>query len=63
MLYKTCAKNVANAKWLQSYWSDFRRRFLSLLSYSFNTYSVSLALSILVNKKIELESVSKYTLL
>jgi len=48
-----------NDKWLQAYWSDFRRRFLSLLSYSFNTYTASLALSILINKTISLESSSK----
>ncbi|KAM0725527.1 RNA cytidine acetyltransferase [Formica fusca] len=47
-----------NDKWLQAYWSDFRRRFLSLLSYSFNTYPASLALSILINKTISLESVT-----
>lgn len=48
-----------NNKWLQAYWSDFRRRFISLLSYSFNTYPVSLALSILVNKTISLGPISK----
>ncbi|KAL6258606.1 hypothetical protein P5V15_010560 [Pogonomyrmex californicus] len=53
-----------NDKWLQAYWSDFRRRFLSLLSYSFNTYSASLALSILINKTISLKPItlSKETL-
>ncbi|EGI63113.1 N-acetyltransferase 10 [Acromyrmex echinatior] len=55
-----CKINVEqnNDKWLQAYWSDFRRRFLSLLSYSFNTYTASLALSILINKTISLESVT-----
>ncbi|KMR04795.1 n-acetyltransferase 10 [Lasius niger] len=47
-----------NDKWLQAYWSDFRRRFLNLLSYSFNTYPASLALSILINKTISLESIT-----
>lgn len=62
MLYKTNMEQD-NDKWLQAYWNDFRRRFLSLLSYSFNTYPASLALSILINKTISLESVSKYTVL
>ncbi|XP_050457216.1 RNA cytidine acetyltransferase [Cataglyphis hispanica] len=55
-----CKINIEhdNDKWLQAYWSDFRRRFLSLLSYSFNTYPASLALSILINKTISLESVT-----
>ncbi|XP_072747429.1 RNA cytidine acetyltransferase [Anoplolepis gracilipes] len=63
MLYKTNVEQD-DAKWLQAYWSDFRRRFLSLLSYSFNTYPASLALSILINKTISLEFVtlSKETL-
>lgn len=52
-----------NDKWLEAYWSDFRRRFLSLLSYSFNTYTPSLSLSILINKTISLKSVSKYIIL
>ncbi|XP_024941592.1 RNA cytidine acetyltransferase isoform X2 [Cephus cinctus] len=38
--------------WLESYWRDFRRRFISLLSYSFNSFSPSLALSVLVNRTI-----------
>ncbi|KAL6425941.1 hypothetical protein ACFW04_008920 [Cataglyphis niger] len=55
-----CKINIEqnNDKWLQAYWSDFRRRFLSLLSYSFNTYPASLALSIVINKTISLESVA-----
>lgn len=63
MLCKTNTEQN-NEKWLQAYWSDFRRRFLSLLSYSFNTYPASLALSILINKTISLDSVtlSKETL-
>ncbi|GAB1865085.1 RNA cytidine acetyltransferase [Camponotus japonicus] len=63
MLYKTNMEQD-NDKWLQAYWNDFRRRFLSLLSYSFNAYPASLALSILINKTISLESItpSKKTL-
>ncbi|EZA60853.1 N-acetyltransferase [Ooceraea biroi] len=57
MLYKINAEQESE-KWLQAYWSDFRRRFSNLLSYSFNTYPTSLALSILMNKTISSESVT-----
>ncbi|XP_012219686.1 RNA cytidine acetyltransferase [Linepithema humile] len=46
-----------NDKWLPAYWSDFRRRFLNLLSFSFNAYPASLALSVLVNKTVSLKPV------
>uniref|UniRef100_A0A3B5MCC9 RNA cytidine acetyltransferase n=1 Tax=Xiphophorus couchianus TaxID=32473 RepID=A0A3B5MCC9_9TELE len=36
--------------WLAAFWKDFRRRFLSLLSYQFSSFHPSLALSILQNK-------------
>uniref|UniRef100_A0A3Q2P6I6 RNA cytidine acetyltransferase n=1 Tax=Fundulus heteroclitus TaxID=8078 RepID=A0A3Q2P6I6_FUNHE len=36
--------------WLVAFWKDFRRRFLSLLSYRFSSFHPSLALSILQNK-------------
>lgn len=39
------------SRWLTAFWKDFRRRFLSLLSYQFSNFSPSLALSILQNKK------------
>ncbi|XP_012146702.1 RNA cytidine acetyltransferase l(1)G0020 [Megachile rotundata] len=51
MLYKTNFEQD-DSKWLQAYWNDFRRRFINLLSYSFSTYSASLALSILINKSV-----------
>lgn len=38
------------ADWLQAFWTDFRRRFLSLLSYQFHLFSATLALSVLQNK-------------
>lgn len=38
-------------QWLSAFWKDFRRRFLSLLSYQFSNFSPSLALNILQNKK------------
>ena len=53
-----------DVRWLQEYWNDFRRRFVSLLSSSFNTYSSSLALGILINKTItpETTTLAKHTL-
>lgn len=42
--------------WLIAFWKDFRRRFLSLLSYQFSTFSPSLALNILQNKNIKQQS-------
>ncbi|XP_044536212.1 RNA cytidine acetyltransferase [Gracilinanus agilis] len=38
--------------WLPAFWKDFRRRFLSLLSYQFSSFSPALALNILQNKNI-----------
>ncbi|CAK9804768.1 RNA cytidine acetyltransferase [Anthophora plagiata] len=63
MLYKIRSEQE-NGRWLQAYWNDFRRRFISLLSSSFNTYSSSLALSILINKRVtpEITTLSKHTL-
>ncbi|KAM6960650.1 RNA cytidine acetyltransferase [Aplochiton taeniatus] len=37
-------------QWLSAFWKDFRRRFLSLLSYQFSSFTPSLALNILQNK-------------
>ncbi|XP_077178242.1 RNA cytidine acetyltransferase isoform X1 [Paroedura picta] len=42
--------------WLTAFWKDFRRRFLSLLSYQFSTFSPSLALNILQNRNIKQQS-------
>ncbi|XP_076620661.1 RNA cytidine acetyltransferase l(1)G0020 [Colletes latitarsis] len=52
MLCKINSEQQHDARWLQSYWIDFRRRFIALLSFPFNAYSSSLALSILINKAI-----------
>uniref|UniRef100_A0A1A8N845 RNA cytidine acetyltransferase n=1 Tax=Nothobranchius pienaari TaxID=704102 RepID=A0A1A8N845_9TELE len=46
------------SQWLSAFWKDFRRRFLSLLSYQFSGFSPSLALSILQNKKSKEETSS-----
>ncbi|CAK6961591.1 RNA cytidine acetyltransferase [Scomber scombrus] len=43
------------SQWPTAFWKDFRRRFLSLLSYQFSNFHPSLALSILQNKKTKEE--------
>lgn len=40
---------VAN-DWLAVYWTEFRKRFISLLHDDFRTFTSSLALSMLTNK-------------
>ncbi|XP_031840140.1 RNA cytidine acetyltransferase l(1)G0020 [Nomia melanderi] len=65
MLYKlNFEQQQEDSRWLQDYWNDFRRRFITLLSFSFNAYPSSLALSILMNKTItpEVTSLKKDTL-
>ncbi|XP_048401792.1 RNA cytidine acetyltransferase isoform X2 [Stegostoma tigrinum] len=42
--------------WLFAFWTDFRRRFLSLLSYQFSGFPPSVAQNILQNKNIKEES-------
>ncbi|KAI4472736.1 hypothetical protein M0802_016536, partial [Mischocyttarus mexicanus] len=58
MLYKINSNDETSNNWLNAYWKDFRRRFISLLSFSFNTYSASLSLSILTNKSISGDSIT-----
>ncbi|XP_060695058.1 RNA cytidine acetyltransferase [Hemiscyllium ocellatum] len=41
--------------WLFAFWSDFRRRFLSLLSFQFSSFPPSVAQNILQNKNIKHE--------
>ncbi|XP_077143106.1 RNA cytidine acetyltransferase [Ranitomeya variabilis] len=41
--------------WLTAFWKDFRRRFLSLLSYQFRNFSPSVALNVLQNKNVKKE--------
>ncbi|XP_063992726.1 RNA cytidine acetyltransferase [Diachasmimorpha longicaudata] len=43
--------------WLQEFWKDFRRRFITLLSYGFSSYSSALALGMLSNKTFQAKSV------
>lgn len=46
--------------WLNEFSTDFRRRFISLLSFQFRTFPTSLALGVLVNKSVKLPSTSKF---
>ncbi|XP_062604451.1 RNA cytidine acetyltransferase-like, partial [Saccostrea cucullata] len=39
--------------WLQAFWKDFRRRFVSLLAYQFRNFTPSMALSILEQKQFK----------
>uniref|UniRef100_A0A8C2D4V9 RNA cytidine acetyltransferase n=1 Tax=Cyprinus carpio TaxID=7962 RepID=A0A8C2D4V9_CYPCA len=43
-------------QWLSAFWKDFRRRFLSLLSFQFSKFSPTLALNILQNKNAKDDS-------
>ncbi|XP_050438895.1 RNA cytidine acetyltransferase isoform X2 [Adelges cooleyi] len=45
-----------NPNWLPQFWTDFRRRFISLLGYQFRKFSPQLALGVLHNTNIELPS-------
>uniref|UniRef100_UPI00398F1A4F RNA cytidine acetyltransferase isoform X2 n=1 Tax=Pristiophorus japonicus TaxID=55135 RepID=UPI00398F1A4F len=47
---------TAPENWLHAFWTDFRRRFLSLLSYQFSSFPPSVALNILQNKNMKPES-------
>ncbi|KAI1903930.1 hypothetical protein AGOR_G00000480 [Albula goreensis] len=51
MLKELSTEEVSEqGQWLSAFWKDFRRRFLSLLSYQFSSFPPSLALNILQNK-------------
>ncbi|XP_062432375.1 RNA cytidine acetyltransferase [Rhea pennata] len=56
MLKMLNEEDIEQEPWLTAFWKDFRRRFLSLLSYQFSTFSPSLALNILQNKNIKQQS-------
>ena len=42
--------NDNTVNWLQSYWLDFRCRFISLMSYQFSEFMAALGLSVLQSK-------------
>ncbi|XP_018616345.1 RNA cytidine acetyltransferase [Scleropages formosus] len=54
-------ESTAQGQWLSAYWKDFRRRFLSLLSYQFSSFSPSQALNILQNKNVKDDAVPALT--
>ncbi|KAG1944690.1 RNA cytidine acetyltransferase [Pimephales promelas] len=43
-------------QWLSAFWKDFRRRFVSLLSFQFSKFNPTLALNILQNKSAKDDS-------
>ena len=45
-----------SSDWLKQYFIDFRRRVLKLLGKSFNTFTTGLALSLLDNKSVTIQS-------
>ncbi|XP_056622082.1 RNA cytidine acetyltransferase [Triplophysa dalaica] len=53
--------SVDSGQWLSAFWKDFRRRFLSLLSFQFSKFSPTLALNILQNKNAKDDSASVLT--
>ncbi|XP_077372263.1 RNA cytidine acetyltransferase isoform X2 [Festucalex cinctus] len=60
VMVKELNSEEQQSQWLSAFWKDFRRRFLSLLSYQFSSFTPSLALSILQNKSAkEVASVMK----
>ncbi|XP_059479969.1 RNA cytidine acetyltransferase [Neocloeon triangulifer] len=50
MLHVMEEENSQGLSWLKEFWTDFRRRFISLLGYQFRTFTPSFALSVLQNK-------------
>ena len=44
-----------DSSWLKEYWKDFRRRFVSLLSFQFRVFAPALAMSLLQNKNQALD--------
>lgn len=45
-----------DTEWLNAYWIDFRRRFISLLSYQFRIFKPALSLGVLINKVMKIKS-------
>ncbi|XP_061773702.1 RNA cytidine acetyltransferase [Nerophis ophidion] len=57
VMLKELTTEEEQSPWLSAFWQDFRRRFLSLLSFQFCNFPPSLALNILQNKNAK-EAVS-----
>lgn len=60
MLHVLHSEEASPEDWLAAYWTDFRRRFISLLSYQFSKFTPALALSVLTNKSRVIKSRSEY---
>ncbi|XP_011312342.1 N-acetyltransferase 10 [Fopius arisanus] len=56
MISKINSEEGQDFEWLEAFWKDFRRRFISLLSYGFSSYSPALALGLLSNKSFQGET-------
>ncbi|KAJ6221488.1 hypothetical protein RDWZM_000033 [Blomia tropicalis] len=57
-LFDSSISNNLKDGWLTEFWIDFRKRFLSLLSYQFSTFSSIFALNILQNPSVKVNSKS-----
>lgn len=51
-----CDKESTHYKWLSEFFVDFRKRFLSLLAFQFSSFHPSLALSIITNNSVPIDS-------
>ncbi|XP_046430108.1 RNA cytidine acetyltransferase [Neodiprion fabricii] len=58
LLCKLGSDQEETSNWIEAYSKDFRRRFISLLSFSFSSFSPSLALSVLINKAIPVSQIT-----
>ncbi|XP_014253743.2 RNA cytidine acetyltransferase [Cimex lectularius] len=64
IMLKILQTSENNSPWLFQYWTDFKRRFVSLLSYQFRTFTTTLGLGVLMNENCSLpkETISKNVL-
>lgn len=56
MLHVLHLEETSPDDWLAAYWTDFRRRFISLLAFQFSKFAPSLALGVLFNNNRVLKS-------
>ncbi|KAK3103722.1 hypothetical protein FSP39_021375 [Pinctada imbricata] len=52
-------QDKSGANWLSAFWRDFRRRFVSLLSYQFRAFKPAMALTVLQQKKFKYQNTDK----
>ena len=53
----------SNDRWLQAFWTDFRRRFISLLGFQFSKLSPALSLAVLHNKNVKEETTGQSSII